>query len=861
MFRSTRGWAAALMLSFLTACGGGGGGASESAPPTARVQATAASVQAAPSGNLQAIVGASVTLDASGSSASSAVISDYSWSVLKRPSQSVAEIVKSGPAVAQFTPDLAGDYVVSLQVTDSNGGKATTTLALTAGQALPAASVAATVSFAGPVTSHATSAVVVNSLLILDGTDNVDANGRPLALSWAVVSAPAGSASTVSVRGRQAEFRPDVPGKYVIRLRGTNVEGAFADALHSFDAVAFSANVAVSTSLNSETAVNSLRVALGSMVIMDGAQSAFGSGDYTAEWKLTGQPLNSTAATLSSTATLVSSLTPDVVGEYVVEFNLKNLATGFTSRRVLNVSVVYGPEAVVVAGAAPVGSGAVPTFVAAAGQLIKLRGSGSYDLSGAALSYAWTLTSSPYNSNATLSSTSTADVDFTPDTIGTYTFDLVVTSSSGLVSRKSVSLQVGAFSPVVAVDNPRATALVGSAATVSAAASYDPESRPVSFSWALDSKPTGSSVSLTTTNTSTLSLTPDLLGTYVASLTVSNGVLSTVSTVTVNALAATSGTVPLGYRPVRMKYSKTLDRAVILSANPNVLHIVDVTGATDLSVPLPASVKDLSLSPNGELAAVMHEGTASLIDLRAATLVRTSRTFGTQNSIAVGNNGLLYLAQADSYSGGLSVINGYTGASVTQPTEPCCYSVIGGAAMQLSMVNNRLYTKTSWSSGVAGFTLDPSQGFVYGVGQISASGFLHWNIKSLWMASDESLVFTDEGPYYRASDLRYAGTLGTRDLISVSHSSSASEAVAFATSIGAYNWNTGTYATVYPAAYKRYIREFLFPDPDVKLPLIGGSQSYGLAIFHRSDDTKAMVIQVGSDVVDASGVQFYLVSR
>jgi hypothetical protein len=76
-----------------------------------------------------------------------------------------------------------------------------------------------------------------------------------------------------------------------------------------------------------------------------------------------------------------------------------------------------------------------------------------------------------------------------------------------------------------------------------------------------------------------------------------------------------------------------------------------------------------------------------------------------------------------------------------------------------------------------------------------------------------------------------------------------------------YNFTTGTYDQLYQSTYKRYTGSLLFPANDVNLPLIGGAQSYGLAIFHRSDDTRAIVVQVGSNVVNGSGLQYFLIAR
>lgn len=60
---------------------------------------------------------------------------------------------------------------------------------------------------------------------------------------------------------------------------------------------------------------------------------------------------------------------------------------------------------------------------------------------------------------------------------------------------------------------------------------------------------------------------------------------------------------------------------------------------------------------------------------------------------------------------------------------------------------------------------------------------------------------------------------------------------------------------------KRFTGSLLFPAGDIRLPVIGGSQSYGLAVFHASDDKRVSVVQTGSNEAQASGIQYFLVVR
>jgi hypothetical protein len=851
---------AGFMLLAVVACGGGGSGSNttdqNASPTTAVIHATALGVAGSGNTSVQAPLGSTLTLDGSASTAQGGVTS-YLWTVSSRPAGSSAALQNASSAVATFVPDVPGAYQFALQVGDG-GSTASAVLPVTVTNAVPVVSVNTSVSFTGPVSNRPPQTVAMGSVVSMDGTGSTDGGGGPVTLAFTMLSAPSGSAATIATSGSTAHFTPDVAGTYQVRVRATSLSGLYADAVHTFNVTTAGPTVVVATSLATVGTSSTVGAAVGNVVSLDAGGSWVPSGSSQGTWTIQNKPAGSALTQLTGISTTAVSFVPDVPGAYTVQYTLLDSVTGSSSFHRVLVNVVLGPVAAVSTVAAPVAQAVGPSYVGAVGSEITLRGSGSYDPNGEMLTFSWVLGTRPAGSVATLSNPNTAAPAFTPDKDGRYSVTLTVTNQSGLRAVQSVSLYVGNYPPVVVLDRSQVMVLLGNGVSASAAASYSQNGGTLTYNWALDSRPAGSNATIAAPNTSTLTFTPDVAGTYYASLTVTDGSVSAVSGVAVVALSASAGTVPLTYQPLYSRFSKALNKVVIVSTNPNQLHLVDPSAGTDVAISLPSAVKALSLSADGQLAGVLHEGNVSLVDLAGAALLHTSTTGGSQTEVFTANSGVLFVTGQTGgqwVSPAISAINGRTG--VTIGTGGGFASIYGVTRGVMSESLGRLFTL---SDG-----LSPSQ--VYWTGVDASTGSFtgsngqspYWGDYSManpmWLSGDESLLFTAAGTYFRTSNLTYAGTLGG-PMISVSHSASAAEAVALASN--ASYWGA---PTQYPAALKRFTGSLLLPASDVPLPLIGGQQSYGLSVFHASDDKHVMIVQTGSNQVQTSGVQYFVVAR
>lgn len=498
-----------------------------------------------------------------------------------------------------------------------------------------------------------------------------------------------------------------------------------------------------------------------------------------------------------------------------------------------------------------------------ANTVVTLRGTGSSDADGDALTYAWTLQSKPAGSAATLSASNLATVQLTTDQSGSYVVVLRVTDTSGAYSERNLIIASGNAAPVAVLDKSRVSVLAGSAIAASASYSYDDDGDTLSYSWALDAKPATSAATISSSSAQ-LAFTPDIAGTYVASLTVSDGKASSIAYVTIKTLSATTTTTSLPFTPLITRYSRGLDRLVSISAAPNLLSIVDPFTGTLRQVPLPAVVKSLSLSPDGKLAAVLHDGVVSLVDLDNATLVRSSATYGTQTDAMVTNAALVYLiGQSNGYSSnaGIGVINGKTGENLTASHNPSqnWYYSSGNARGIYSGVNRKGYWLSETWSEIYYFAIDAGGAVTT---QNRSPYYSGYAITSpIFLSQNEDLLFTSSGTYFRTDTLAYVGTLNVLGIDALSHSGTAEEAIVMAsvkTTDYSGSWPY-TQIRTYEPSYRRYTGTLLFADANITLPIIGGNQSYGMAIFHSTNDNHVALVQTGAAASNAAGLKYYLV--
>ena len=361
----------------------------------------------------------------------------------------------------------------------------------------------------------------VGSKATLNGSQSSDPNGVAITeISWTFSSKPPGSAATLSnATTYSPSFVLDVAGNYVVELTVTDALG-----------LSGSATVTISTSASAPVANAgaSRTVPIGTTVTLNGSGSTDADGaPMTFAWSFVSIPAGS-AAVLNNPTSVDPTFTVDKLGNYVVQLIVS--AEGLSS----------APSQVTISttDVAPVAN-AGPNQTVLVGATVSLNGSGSSDLSGNPITFAWSFVSLPTGSSAVLSNPTSITPSFKADRVGSYMVQLIVNDGILPSAPATVTITTNDVAPV-ANAGPNQTVLINTAVILNGTNSTDSDGNPLTYSWALTVKPTGSKATLANATTANPTFTVDTDGTYVAQLIVNDGFLSSApATVTISTTFST----------------------------------------------------------------------------------------------------------------------------------------------------------------------------------------------------------------------------------------------------------------------------------------------------------------------------------
>ncbi len=429
----------------------------------------------------------------------------YQWILVSSPNGSSTGLLNDVAVNPSFVPDLPGAYVVQLMVNDGTVDSLPDLVSISTLNSAP-------VSEAG-----LNQTVQLLDMVYLDGSGSSDVDGDTLSFLWDLSAKPGGSMATLSDPNVvMPTFVADLPGTYVVLL--TVNDGALASDVDFVTIMTVNSAPVANAGPNQTVFVTQL-------ALLDGTGSQDDDNDHLSfSWAFVSKPIESLAA-LSDATSMTPSFTVDESGTYVVQLVVNDG----------NLDSVVDTMMINTLNSAPVAAPGSDQNVAP-GSTVQLDGSQSHDVDGDALTFQWAITSLPEGSSANLSNPTVEAPNFVADLTGLYVVQLIVNDGQENSIPATVTITTENILPI-AEAGPDQIVPVQSLVFLNGAGSYADDGDPLTFQWLLSSQPAGSTTSLLNPTFAQPTFIPNLPGTYVVQLVVSDGIASsTLDTVVINAL-------------------------------------------------------------------------------------------------------------------------------------------------------------------------------------------------------------------------------------------------------------------------------------------------------------------------------------
>lgn len=296
------------------------------------------------------------------------------------------------------------------------------------------------------------------------------------------------------------------------------------------------------------------------------------------------------------------------------------------------------------------------------------------------------------------------------------------------------------------------------------------------------------------------------------------------------------------------EYDKINNKLLVIVGSE--LRKYDFTTRSVSSVTLNLAGTSVSVSQDGNYAAVGHNGYLSYVNLSTMTLEKTLPASTNVNDVVLASNGYIYAFPTTGQWEYIRCVNISTGKETLQTGS----SLYAGALAKLHPSGNYIYTadvnlspgdldKFDISGGTAKYMYDSPYHGDYPMGG------------GIWFSEDGARIFTPAGSIFRSTtdattDMRYAGELvGENRFASIDHSSKANRIYAITDVSFSYDRSAIPVINIYDGTYNTLLGSqelpgFISPDGTGGGKISGSVGAFG---FFNSSGTEFYAIVQNKD--------------
>ncbi|MGH9773289.1 MAG: hypothetical protein ACRD4Q_16595, partial [Candidatus Acidiferrales bacterium] len=197
------------------------------------------------------------------------------------------------------------------------------------------------------------------------------------------------------------------------------------------------------------------------------------------------------------------------------------------------------------------------------------------------------------------------------------------------------------------------------------------------------------------------------------------------------------------------QYSQSLGEIVLISSDANALYLYDPASGTESTISLSYAPLGLSVSPDGDYAAVMHDGWVSYVNLQSH-VVEPYQTGIASGSIVLSADGIYVFPDSQ---GGPYYLDFAWGPPFGAS------NAVQASSAAFDPASKAIFAVRSDISPANLAEVDVSNGYPSGTTQGTADSE-HRVCGNIWISPDGNSIYTGCGTVFNASDMSYAGSLG-----------------------------------------------------------------------------------------------------